>query len=497
MNLYCIRGKYHIMKILFTSAEVSPFAKVGGLGDVAGSLPKAIKELGDDIRVIMPLWGCIDKDKFDIQDVPDSTVNLKFDKKLISVSLKFTKLPNSDVTVYFVNNDEYFGSLKDVYPKNDDPKVEQERFLTFGIGSLKLMEKINFKPDIIHCNDWHTANIPAYLKGSKNHSSFYDRASVLFSIHNLAYQGIYGKEILDFANIDPKKVFTPDGLEFYGDVNWMKGAIVYSDRVNAVSDTYAHEIQTPEFGERLDGLLKLRNYKLSGILNGIDYSDWNPAEDPFIKSNYSIEDLSGKKECKKALQKKFKLDPKLRIPLIGIVSRLVDQKGLDLISDITDSIKNADFQLVILGTGDKKYEKVFTELSKNTDNIRAFIGYDNNLAHEIYAGCDMFLMPSRFEPCGLGQLIALKYGTIPIARKTGGLADTIIDYTSDSELGNGFIFEEYSPDELLVTINKAIKTFKKKKEWGHIVHNAMNNKFDWQRSAVEYQNLYRSMLKRS
>ncbi|MDD3012933.1 MAG: glycogen synthase GlgA [Candidatus Gastranaerophilales bacterium] len=484
------------MRILFASAEVAPFAKVGGLGDVAGSLPKAINELGNDIRVIMPLWGCIDKDKFDLQDVPDSTITLKLDAKNVSVSLKQTKLPDSDVIVYFVVNNEYFGSLNEVYPKNCEAEVEQERFLVFGIGSLKLMEKISFKPNIIHCNDWHTANIPVYLKGSKNHFNFYTSSSVLFSIHNLAYQGIYGKEILDFANISSEKVFTPDGLEFFGDVNWMKGAIVYSDQINAVSKTYAHEIQIPEFGEGLDGLLGLRNYKLTGILNGIDYNIWNPKSDSLIQTNYSADDLSGKKECKKALQKKFKLDQKLSIPLLGIVSRLVDQKGLDLLANIANDLKDSSLQLIVLGTGDEKYEKIFRKLTKNTSNIKALIGYDNNLAHQIYAGCDMFLMPSRFEPCGLGQLIALRYGTVPIVRKTGGLADTIIDYTADNELGNGFIFDKYSSDELLDTINKAIKLFKTKKIWKHIVINAMNCEFSWQKSALEYQNLYKNLIKR-
>jgi len=484
------------VKILFASAEVAPFAKVGGLGDVAGSLPKAIKELGNDIRVIMPLWGCIDKEKFNLQDVPDSAVNLRFGEKNVSISLKQAKLPDSDVTVYFIDNKEYFGSLKEVYPKNCDAEVEQERFLVFGIGSLKLMEKISFKPNIIHCNDWHTANIPVYLKGAKNHLNFYSGSLVLFSIHNLAYQGICGKEILDFANISSEKVFTPDGLEFFDDVNWMKGAIVYSDRINTVSKTYAQEIQIPEFGERLDGLLKLRNYKLTGILNGIDYNVWNPETDTLIQSNYSLQKFAGKKECKKALQEKFKLDQESSIPLLGIVSRLVDQKGLDLLVNIIEDLKNANLQLVILGTGDEKYEKIFKKLTKNTDNIKTLIGYDNNLAHQIYAGCDMFLMPSRFEPCGLGQLIALRYGTVPIVRKTGGLADTVIDYSTDNEIGNGFVFDEYSSDELLYAINKAIKIFKTKKILNHIVNNAMNSQFSWQKSALEYQNLYENMVKR-
>jgi len=485
------------MKILFASAEVAPFAKVGGLGDVAGSLPKAIKELGEDIRVIMPLWGCIDKDKYSIKSVPDSKINLKFDEKSISLTLKQTILPDSGLTVYFVDNEEYFGSLNEVYPKNSDPKTEQERFIVFGLGALKLMEKISFRPNIIHCNDWHTANIPVYLKATKSSLNFYSYASVLFSVHNLAYQGICDKDILDFANINADRVFMPDGLEFYNNVNWMKGAIVYSDQINAVSKTYAQEIQTPDYGEGLDGIMELRNYKLTGILNGIDYNIWNPETDSFIASNYSTKDITGKKACKKALQKEFKLEQKHSTPLIGVVSRLVDQKGLDLIADIADDLSKSSLQLVILGTGEEKYEKIFEDFARNTDNIKAFIGYNNDLAHKIYAGCDMFLMPSRFEPCGLGQLIALKYGTVPIVRKTGGLADTVIDYSTDNKNGNGFVFEKYSSDELLNTINFAVKEFKNQQVWNNIINNAMSSRFSWQKSGIEYQNLYRNMLKRS
>ena len=483
------------MKVLFASVEAAPFAKVGGLGDVAGSLPKAIKELGHDIRIIMPLWGCIDTEKYDLQDVKASKISIKFGKRKIIVSLKKYKLPKSEVIVYFVENYEYFGSLDEVYPQKWIAKDEQERFLVFGIGALKLMEKINFQPDIIHANDWHTANIPVYLKGSKNHLEFFKNSSVLFSIHNLAYQGIYGKEILDFANIDSEKVFTSDGVEYSGDVNWMKGAINYSERINAVSKTYAEEIQTTEFGERLNNLLKLKNYKLSGILNGIDYDIWNPETDNFIQTNYSVKDLAGKKECKKTIQQKFKLEQNLDIPLIGMVSRLVDQKGLDLITDIADELKKINLQLIVLGSGEKKYEDIFKKLNKTTDNIKAFIGYDNDLAHKIYAGSDIFLMPSRFEPCGLSQLIALRYGSIPLVRKTGGLADTIIDYIQNNKNGNGFIFEKYESKKLLEVINTALKTFNNKDVWNQIVINAMNCKFSWQKSALEYQKIYETMLK--
>lgn len=481
------------MKILFASAEVAPFAKVGGLADVAGSLPKAIDNLKQDICVMMPAYGSIDYENYDIIDVEDSNIVLELGNRQIPVSLKQGVLPDSEVIIYFIDNEQYFSSINEVYPKDCDHTFEQERFVVFSKAVLEFAKLIDFKPEVIHCNDWHTASIPVFLKTQYKNDSFYKQTSTIFSIHNLAYQGRTHYGILKFANLTTYDVFNIDGLEFNGGVNWMKGAICYSDLVNTVSDTYVKEIQTPEYGEELEGLLKHVDNKLSGVLNGIDYSVWNPETDKKLAKTYSIRNLKGKDKCKKVLQKEYALPVNSEVPLIGLVSRLVDQKGLDLIAGIADELKKMNLQFVVLGSGDERYENLFKELSENTENIKAAIGYNAQLAERIYAGCDMFLMPSRFEPCGLGQLISLKYGTIPIVRKTGGLADTVLDYdcqASGDEQPNGFVFEDYDAQELLKTIERATYIYKDVEEWDNLVKSAMSYDYSWNNSAVKYLELY-------
>jgi starch synthase len=474
------------MKILFASAEVSPFAKVGGLGDVAGSLPKAVQEKGHDIKVIMPLYGLIDQEKYNITNVPNSSISINVDNRKIFVSLKHCKLPNSDVSVYFVDNAEYFGYHHDVYPKNTHWDFEQRRFIVFSKAILELLMIIGFKPDIIHCNDWHTASIPVFLKEHYSISGFHRDIKTVFSIHNLAYQGRFGQEILDFAKLPRRLGLSPDKLEYYGDINWMKGAIIYSDKINTVSEKYAAEIQTPEYGEGLDGLLRSKSYKLSGILNGLDYSVWDPQTNKNIVSNYSSKSLSGKKECKKALQQEYNLKIDNDKPVIGLVSRLVNQKGLDLIAGVADELLKTDLQLIVLGSGDWYYENMFRELSARSDNIRATVGFHSALAERIYSGCDMFLMPSRFEPCGLGQLISLRYGTIPIVRATGGLADTVNE-------SNGFVFNNYNCEELMGAIKKALEVYKNKKEWLKLIKTAMKADHSWEKSANKYIAIYNEL----
>lgn len=482
------------MNILFASAEVAPFAKVGGLGDVAGSLPKFIRKSGHDIRIIMPLYGCIDQKKYVLKDVLNSEINIQFGFRTHSFSLKQTKLPGSDVIVYFIVNNTYFSSHNEVYPRGAHTRFYHERFIVFGLAALELMKKIGFKPDIIHSNDWHAANIPVLLRTNYKNCEFYKNCKTVYTIHNLAYQGETGLEILEFANIIDDKVYGQDGVEFYGKLNWMKGAIVFSDQISTVSPTYAKEIQTHEYGEGLDFLLKSFNYKLTGILNGIDYSVWNPQTDKNIPEKYSIKNLSGKKICKKLLQEEFGLKADPDIPLIGLVTRLVDQKGLDLISAVAENLKDMNLQLVVLGTGQEKYENLFRNLTETSGNIKAIIEFMPDLANRIYAGSDMFLMPSRFEPCGLSQLISLKYGTIPIVRKTGGLADTIIDYDFDEENGNGFVFEDYDSYIFLNAITRALKVYKRKKDWNNLIHNAMSCDFSWKVSAGKYIELYQKAL---
>ncbi len=484
------------MKILFVSAEVNPFAKVGGLGDVAGSLPKFIKKMGHDIRVILPYYGTINNNHQEdckIEDVPDSSVELEFDGNISKFSLKKCVLPNTNVPVYFVVSYELFGQYDDIYPANHKENFQLKRFIVFSYATLKLVEKINFKPDIIHCNDWHVASIPMYLKSFVDDNiDFFKGIKTLYTIHNLSYQGRSSPDILKFTKIDADKFFHMNGLEFYGKVNWMKGGIIYADKVNTVSENYAKEIQTQEYGEDLDGVLRANSKKLSGILNGVDYSIWNPETDQHIIRKYSKKDLKGKNSCKISLQREYDLEANPYVPVIGMVSRMVEQKGFDLLERILYQLKVMNLQLVILGRGDKKYEKLLLKLNESTSNIRVKTGFNEIRAEKIYAGADMFLLPSRFEPCGLSQLIALKYGTIPIVRKTGGLADTIVDYSSDDS-GNGFMFGEYTTTELLNTIKSACKYFENKNLWGRIIMNALSCDFGWQKSAKLYEKLYKDI----
>lgn len=483
------------MKVLLASAEVSPFAKAGGLGDVAGSLPKFIKKHGHDIRVIMPFYGHIDRVKYGINNYPEASTNIVLGGQSFHIELYSATLPNTDVPVYFVKNDEFFTWHKEIYPRLGF-LFEHERFILFGASVLKFAKLLRFQPDIIHCNDWHTANIPVYLKSTMKDDPFFDNTATVFSIHNLAYQGIYHSDILHFANIPKEQMFNTGTLEYHGNVNWMKGAIELSDKVSTVSTTYAQEIQTPEYGEGLDGVLRGQSYKLSGILNGIDYELFNPMTDTLIAKQYSSNDLSGKAECKKAVQEIFHLKKDNKLPVIGLVSRLVNQKGLDLIAHIAHDLKNEPLQLVVLGSGDRWYEDIFRTLNWESDNIKALIGFDANLAQKIYAGADMFLMPSKFEPCGIGQMIALSYGTIPIVRKTGGLNDTITDISIHSEKGNGFVFENYNAEDLLATIKRAVICYKENKQWHQLIQNAMVPKFGWEQSAEEYIRLYEDALKK-
>lgn len=480
------------MKILYTAAEAAPFAKVGGLADVAGSLPKALKKLnGNDVRVIIPAYGSINFEANHVENVPNASMIIKLGDKDVPVSLKKTVLPNSDVIVYLVDNDEYFRSHKEVYPSAKDARFEQERFLVFSKAVLELMKKIDFKPDVINCNDWHTASIPVFLKTIYKDCDFYKYTATVFTIHNLAYQGLYSPDILEFAGLDKDEVFVSDKLEHNNDVNWMKGGIIYSDEITTVSEKYSAEIQTPEFGEGLEELLKSQNNKLYGILNGLDYTQWNPQTDNIISENFSTMNLRGKVGCKKSLQKQYGLAQKIAtVPLIGIISRLVDQKGFDLIAQIADELKTLNIQIVVLGQGQEKYEQLFENLNDNSENIRATIGFDANMAKRIYAGCDMFLMPSKFEPCGLGQMIALNFGTVPIVRATGGLSDTIIDLKDSVSHANGFVFEDYSAEELLDTIKRAAALFNNKSEWTRIIKNAMSSNFSWEKSANRYLLVY-------
>ena len=471
------------MKVLFVTSEAEPFAKTGGLGDVAGALPKDLKKLGVDIRVIMPYYKSI-KDKYydKLKFVKWFMVPLAWRTSYCGIY----EYELDGVKYYFIDNEQYFGR-DGLYGYFD----EAERFGFFSRAVLQTMKEIDFQADIIHANDWQTGMIPVLLKLEYVADPFYRSMKTVYSIHNLLYRGMFDPHILQSIfgyNMIP---FENGSLEFYGAVSYMKGGINYSDRISTVSPSYAAEIQTPSYGEGLDGLLRSRSNVLSGILNGIDYEAYNPETDKYIFKNYSIDTLEDKYVNKEKLQKELGLPVDKNIPIIAIVSRLTNQKGINLVAEISDTLLQKDVQFVILGTGDYFYEEHFKNLKYRYHNkVSANIRFSNELAHKIYAGSDMFLMPSLFEPCGLGQLIALRYGTIPIVRETGGLKDTIIPYNECTGEGDGFSFANYSSWELMNTIEYALRCYKDKSVWKEITESAMKKDNSWIKSAETYKDLY-------
>ncbi len=469
------------LKILITAAEVAPLAKTGGLADVAGSLPKALAKMGHDVRIAMPKYKQI-RDGDYLTDYP-----VEMDHHIESGILKKTRLlaGTTEIPVYLIDNHQYF--YRDgIYCFPD----EAERFDFFCKAVLGMLPKLDWQPHLIHCNDWQTALIPLILKTKYADDPYFQTIGTLLTIHNLQYQGLFPRQTLPLLGLGDE-YFTPERLEFYGEINFLKAGIVYADMISTVSKKYALEIQTPEYGERLDGLLRKRSQDLYGICNGIDYEEYNPETDRYLYQNYSLETLDRKKENKHRLQQDLDL-PVGNTPLIGIVSRLVDQKGLDLINEIFEQMMDLGIQLVLLGSGDDYYQKLFAELKmKHQMQMSIYLGFNQDLAQKIYAGADMFLMPSRFEPCGLSQLISLRYGTIPIVRAVGGLADTIENYDEAKGKGNGFSFKPYESTALLTTIRRAVAIYQEQpNQWRQLVVNAMKCDFSWNRSAQEYVMLY-------
>lgn len=480
------------MNILFASFETAPFMKVGGLADVAGSLPKELEKKGCNVKVFTPLLGSINNEKYGIKYIPGSNMELSFGGQKYVFTLRTAKLPGSSVDVYFVENYKYFGCTGEVYPKYIDPRYEQERFICFSLACIEYAKRLGFRPDIVHANDWHTAMIPVYLKNSYRNDEFFSKTKTVFSIHNLAYSGSYDPDILPFTNMYVCDVFHSWCLEHYGRVNWLKGAINSSDKIIAVSPKYAEEILTGEYGEGMDYTLRMNAPKLVGILNGIDYDVFNPETDKLIAKNYSSKDLSGKEDCKKALCKAFNLNYNPKKPIIGVVSRMVEQKGFDLFYGAEQALRNMDAQMVILGSGKSEYEQYFDFLTRTSDNIRVFLGYNSKLGNMVYAGADLFLMPSKFEPCGLSQLIALKYGTLPIVRATGGLDNTIVGYPLDNS--NGFKFWRYDSWDMMQAVYCAINVYKDEYTRKAMINSAMNYDYSWNKSAGEYIKNYKSLI---
>ncbi len=477
------------MKVLFVASEASPFIKTGGLGDVMGALPQALKRLGVDARVVIPRYR-----------------NIKYEYQQKMQFLKWFTVPvgwrnqycgvfqyeYKGVIYYFIDNEYYF-ARNEIYGHYDDG----EKFAFFDRAALQFLKEIGWQPDILHCNDWQAGMVPVLHKFEYIRDPFYSGMKTMFSIHNLFFKGNFSPEILpELFGYD----LTPmrnGSLEHLGGVSFLKGGLNYCDQITTVSKSYAEEIKTREYGEKLDSLLRARSCYLKGIVNGIDYEEYNPQTDQYIFRNYNLKCVKNKTENKLMLQSQLNLPRRADVPMIGLISRLTHQKGCDLIINIIDRLLQRDIQFVILGTGDYLYEETFRNLQyRYPDKVSANIRFDDGLAHKIYAASDMFMMPSLFEPCGLGQLIALRYGSVPIVRETGGLRDTITPYNKYTGEGNGFGFKNYNSNELMVVTEYALELYYNKPVWKHIVEHAMTSDNSWDKAAREYGLLYEGVKNR-
>ena len=491
------------------SAEVAPFAKVGGLADVAGALPKALKDLGHDVRVVMPCYKMVESNPlYAVQDMmgPFPVPTRPNETEWAIVRRTSIPVTGGDIPVLLLGNvgtDGCAGYFEGATESSKVYSLTPQPYAFFCRAVLEMLRQFEstWVPDVLHCNDWQSGLVPVYARAFYNSVPNIARAATVFTIHNLAYQGNFERHDWPIVGL-PDNLYNVNGLEFYGGWSFMKGGLTFADRINTVSETYAREIQTPEYGCGLEGLMQTltQSKRLYGILNGIDYEEYDPETDPRLPAHFSTADPSGKRICKAALQTELKLIPNAKIPLIGLVSQLADQKGLDLIHQIMEQVLALPAQFVLLGKGDTFYERYFSELqARYPGQVHARIGFDIELAQRIYAGSDLFLMPSRFEPCGLGQMMALRYGTLPIVRATGGLADSIRGvHAGSSADGNGFVFEEYSSQALLHTVKEAVGMFDKPARWKKLVRRAMQSDFSWARSATRYEALFcEAMMARS
>lgn len=473
-------------KVLFAASEAVPFIKTGGLADVVGSLPKCFNKEEFDVRVILPKYACIGEQwKSKMVYKTHFYMDLAWRNQYVGIF----ELEHDGVLFYFIDNEYYFSGPKPY----GDTKWDIEKFTFFSKAVLSSLPVIDFQPDIIHCHDWQTGLIPVYMKERFREGEFFWNMKSIMTIHNLKFQGVWDiKTVKDFTGL-PAYYFTPDKLESYKDANLLKGGIVYADYVTTVSDTYAEEIKTPFYGESLEGLMCARAACLRGIVNGIDYDEYNPKTDSYIPFRYNARTFR-KEKCKnkKALQEELGLEVNDKIFMLGIVSRLTDQKGLDLVECVMEEICQDGLQFVILGTGEAKYENMFRHYAwKYNNKVSANIYYSEPMSHKIYAACDAFLMPSLFEPCGLSQLMSLRYGTVPIVRETGGLKDTVTPYNEYESSGTGFSFANYNAHEMLNSIRYAEKIYyNNKREWNKLIDRGMGQDYSWNSSAKKYEELY-------
>jgi starch synthase len=478
------------LKILFLAAEAIPFAKVGGLADVAGSLPKAIQALGHDVRLMIPRYGTIRSNQFHLEKIGDPfPVPVGPREELIHlIGTTMEGQADRDIPVYLIWSESYFSSRDRVYGFEDDA----QRFAVFGRAALAALSVLDWKPDVIHANDWHTGIVPTWLNTEGRNDPFYKDIATLFTIHNLAYQGIAGRLILTFARMEQVKHLP---VEEPGTVNWMAQGIAHADMINAVSKKYSHEILDSEMGMGLAPLLKERKDRLFGVLNGIDYQQWNPATDRSISHRFDVKTLDQRAANKTALQQQARLSVHPNAPLIGMVTQLDAVKGIDLMESVLEWLLEREAQFVLVGTGRSQYHEMLERFqTRFPDRIRVFLKFDDVLARRIFAGADMFLMPSAVEPYGLGQMIAMRYGCVPVVRETGGLADTVADYTAKRGRGTGFTFANHTADACQDALNRALEVYSNKKAWRRMQQRGMSMDFSWSASAKEYVKLYRRAI---
>ena len=473
------------MEVLFVASEVAPYSKTGGLGDVAGALPRALAARGHSVAVVTPRYGSIDPVKHGLEPLHRA---VRVRGEGTTAWLKRGKVP-----VYFIEHEQHFGSRRGLYSEpGSDYEDNAERFAFFARAALALPHGVKLRPRIVHVNDWQTGLVPWVLKREHAGDPLLQGVKSVFTIHNLSYQGVFPKEVLPRIGL-PWEIFRFDAAEFHDKLNFMKAGIAFADALTTVSPSYAREILTRQAGWGLDGLLRHRARDLTGILNGIDVDEWDPAHDPHLPVHYSQRKLAGKGACKAALQRELGLPVRDDVPLIGMVGRLVDQKGLDLVVPSLSEILGMDVQVAVLGTGRPDFEEAFARAaSARPDRIAVRIGFDEQTAHRIEAGADLFLMPSQFEPCGLSQLYSLRYGTVPVVRAVGGLEDTVEDYDGWRR-GTGFKFREYDPRAMLTALRRAVETWRDARAWRGLVERGMSQDFSWERSAERYETLYQAL----
>ena len=479
------------MKILFVASEVVPFAKTGGLADVAGALPKALKRLGHDVRIIMPRYRAVDVKTFQLKKALERLV-VTVGEKTVHASVYEAPIPKTTIPTYFIDQPAYFDRDGLYQDKGIDWPDNLERFSCFSQATLAALPQLGWQPEIILCHDWQTSLVCAHLALTHAQDRFWQSVGTVLTVHNLAYQGLFPKTAWPSTNL-PTHAFSVEGLEFYGQINCLKAGLVYADVLTTVSPTYAKEIQVPEFGCGLDGVLTSRRDELVGILNGIDPEEWNPKTDASLPARYGVEEVAGKSLCKRALQRQLKL-PDRHVLLIGMIQRLAEQKGIDIFVQAAAELFALQLQIVILGTGDPTYQEKLEALAKRfPDQLSVNLKFDNALAHQIEAAADAFLMPSRFEPCGLNQMYSMRYGAVPIVRRVGGLADTVLDVspkTLQTHTATGFVFEEYSARALGQAVKRAAAAFHDHELWASLVRSGMQQDFSWDHSAQDYLHVY-------